>query len=54
LPLLKKRHEAGSNTGCVRLVYEAREGGIVLSGRLEVIVEDEVWIPGFPKMPIIS
>src|SRR6478609_4353796 len=33
--------EAGSDTGRVHLVHDGEEGGIVISGKLEVTVEDE-------------
>ena len=41
LQILKERYEPGSDTGRVPLVHDGEEGGIVISGRLEVIVDDE-------------
>ncbi len=41
LQILKERYEPGSDTGRVPLVHEGEEGGIVVSGRLEVTVDDE-------------
>lgn len=41
LQLLKERYEPGADTGVVPLVHEGEEGGIVLTGRLEVTVEGE-------------
>ncbi|TGE00572.1 cupin domain-containing protein [Methylobacterium nonmethylotrophicum] len=41
LQLLKERYEPGADTGRVPLVHDGEEGGIVLSGRLEVTVDDE-------------
>jgi transcriptional regulator with XRE-family HTH domain len=41
LQILKERYEPGSDTGRVPLVHEGEEGGIVISGRLEVTVDDE-------------
>ena len=47
LQLLKERYELpGADTGRVPLVHEGEEGGIVLSGRLEVMVDDERRILG--------
>lgn len=39
--LLKERYEVGADTGRVRLVHDGEECGIVLSGGLEVTVDDE-------------
>ena len=39
LQILKERYEPGSDTGRVPLVHEGEEGGIVMSGRLEVTVD---------------
>jgi transcriptional regulator with XRE-family HTH domain len=41
LQILKERYEPGSDTGRVPLVHEGEEGGIVVSGRLEVTVDDQ-------------
>src|SRR6266567_561015 len=41
LQILKERYESGSDTGRVHLVHDGEEGGIVISGKLEVTVEDE-------------
>jgi transcriptional regulator with XRE-family HTH domain len=41
LQILKERYEPGGDTGRVPLVHDGEEGGIVVSGRLEVIIGDE-------------
>lgn len=41
LQLIRERYEAGSDSGRIRLRHEGEEGGIVLSGQLEVIVGDQ-------------
>ncbi|HEV7440471.1 MAG TPA: cupin domain-containing protein [Methylobacterium sp.] len=46
LQILKERYEPGADTGRVPLVHDGEEGGIVLSGRLEVTVDDERRILG--------
>jgi transcriptional regulator with XRE-family HTH domain len=46
LQILKERYGVGSDTGRVPLVHEGEEGGIVISGRLEVTVEGERRILG--------
>ena len=46
LQILKERYEPGADTGGVHLVHEGEEGGIVLSGRLEVTVGSERRILG--------
>lgn len=46
LQILKERYEPGASSGRVPLVHEGEEGGIVLSGRLEVTVDDERRILG--------
>jgi mannose-6-phosphate isomerase-like protein (cupin superfamily) len=46
LQLLMERYEPGAGTGKVPLVHEGEEGGIVLSGRLEVTVDGERRILG--------
>ena len=46
LQILKERYEPGGDTGRTPLVHDGEEGGIVLSGRLEVTVESERRILG--------
>lgn len=46
LQILKECYQPGADTGKVPLVHEGEEGGIVLSGRLEVIVDDDRRILG--------
>ncbi|WP_131196632.1 cupin domain-containing protein [Lichenihabitans psoromatis] len=46
LQILKERYEPGADTGRVPLTHKGEEGGIVLSGRLEVTVGDERKILG--------
>ncbi|MBR1222499.1 cupin domain-containing protein [Bradyrhizobium sp. U87765 SZCCT0131] len=46
LQILKERYEPGAETGKVPLVHEGEEGGVILSGRLEVTVDDERKILG--------
>ena len=46
LQMLKERYEPGSDTGRVPLVHDGEESGIILSGRLEVTVDDERRILG--------
>jgi transcriptional regulator with XRE-family HTH domain len=41
LQILKERYEPGGDTGRVPLVHDGEEGGIVISGRLEVIIGEE-------------
>lgn len=41
LQILKECYQPGADTGKVPLVHEGEEGGIVLSGRLEVTVDEE-------------
>jgi transcriptional regulator with XRE-family HTH domain len=41
LQILKERYAPGADTGRVPLVHDGEEGGIVISGRLEVTVDDE-------------
>ncbi len=41
LQILKERYEPGADTGRVPLVHDGEEGGIILSGRLEVTVDEE-------------
>jgi transcriptional regulator with XRE-family HTH domain len=46
LQILKERYLPGADTGKVPLTHEGEEGGIVLSGRLEITVDDERKILG--------
>lgn len=46
LQILKECYQPGADTGKVPLVHEGEEGGIVLSGRLEVTVDNERRILG--------
>ncbi|KAB0679077.1 cupin domain-containing protein [Aureimonas leprariae] len=46
LQILRECYQPGADTGKVPLVHEGEEGGIVLTGRLEVTVEDERRILG--------
>jgi transcriptional regulator with XRE-family HTH domain len=41
LQILKERYEPGADTGRVPLVHDGEEGGIIISGRLEVTVDNE-------------
>lgn len=41
LQMLKERYEPGADTGVIPLVHDGEEGGIVLSGRLEVTVDGQ-------------
>ena len=41
LQILKERYEPGGDTGRVPLVHDGEEGGVVVSGRLEVTVGEE-------------
>ena len=41
LQILKERYMPGADTGKVPLVHDGEEGGIILTGRLEVTVDDE-------------
>jgi transcriptional regulator with XRE-family HTH domain len=41
LQMLKECYEPGADTGRIPLVHDGEEGGIVLSGRLEVTVDGE-------------
>ena len=41
LQILKECYQPGADTGKVPLAHEGEEGGVVISGRLEVTVEDE-------------
>jgi transcriptional regulator with XRE-family HTH domain len=46
LQILHETYKPGAGTGAVTLSHEGEEGGIVLSGRLEVTVEDQRKILG--------
>jgi transcriptional regulator with XRE-family HTH domain len=46
LQILKECYQPGADTGKVPLVHEGEEGGIVLSGRMEITVDDERRILG--------
>ncbi len=46
LQILKECYQPGADTGKVLLTHEGEEGGIILSGRLEVTVDDERRILG--------
>lgn len=46
LQILKERYEPGADTGRVPLVHEGEEGGVVLTGRLEITVDDDRRILG--------
>ncbi len=46
LQILKECYQSGADTGKVPLSHEGEEGGIVISGRLEVTVEDQRRILG--------
>ena len=46
LQILMERYEPGADTGRVPLAHEGEEGGIVISGRLEVTVDSERRILG--------
>lgn len=46
LQVLKEHYQPGADTGRVLLVHDGEEGGIVISGRIEVTVGDERRILG--------
>ncbi|ALJ14835.1 MULTISPECIES: cupin domain-containing protein [Sphingopyxis] len=46
LQILKERYEPGADSGRIALVHEGEEGAIIISGRLEVTVDDERSILG--------
>ncbi len=46
LQILKERYEPGGDTGRIPLVHDGEEGGVILSGRLEVTVDSERRILG--------
>jgi transcriptional regulator with XRE-family HTH domain len=46
LQILKERYEPGADSGRIPLVHEGEEGAIVISGRLEITVDDERRILG--------
>jgi transcriptional regulator with XRE-family HTH domain len=39
LQILKERYQPGADTGVIPLMHEGEEGGIIVSGRLEVTVD---------------
>ena len=41
LQIIRERYEPGAESGRIRLRHEGEEGGIVLSGQLEVIVAEQ-------------
>jgi transcriptional regulator with XRE-family HTH domain len=41
LQILKERYEPGADTGRVLLTHDGEEGGIIVSGRLEVTVDSQ-------------
>lgn len=46
LQILKERYEPGADTGRIPLVHDGQEGGVIISGRLEVTVDNERRILG--------
>lgn len=46
LQILRERYEPGADTGKVLLVHEGEEGGVVISGRIEITVGAERKILG--------
>lgn len=46
LQILKECYQPGADTGKIPLVHDGEEGGIVLSGRLEVSIDEERRILG--------
>jgi transcriptional regulator with XRE-family HTH domain len=44
LQILNERYEVGADTGLVMLAHEGEEGGVILSGRLEVTVGENTRI----------
>ena len=46
LQLMQERYAPGADTGRAMLSHEAEEGGIILQGRLEVTVGDQVHVLG--------
>ena len=46
LQILKERYEPDDDTGCVPLVHDGQEGGIIRSGRPEGTVDNERRILG--------
>lgn len=41
LQILKERYEPGADTGRVLLTHDGEEGGVIISGRLEVTVDNQ-------------
>ncbi|MGI6247454.1 MAG: cupin domain-containing protein [Pseudochelatococcus sp.] len=46
MQILRERYQPGADTGVIPLVHDGEEGGVVLSGRLEVTVDGERRILG--------
>ena len=46
LQIIREQYQPGADTGRVPLAHEGEEGGIILSGRLEVTVDDKRRILG--------
>lgn len=46
LQILRERYQPGADTGSIPLVHDGEEGGIILSGKLEVTVDGERRILG--------
>lgn len=46
IQILKETYTPGSDTGKVKLVHSGEEGGVIVSGRLEVTVDDQRRILG--------
>ncbi|WOH57674.1 cupin domain-containing protein [Bradyrhizobium sp. BWC-3-1] len=46
MQILKETYTPGSDTGKVNLVHDGEEGGVIISGRLEVTVDDQRRILG--------
>jgi transcriptional regulator with XRE-family HTH domain len=41
LQILKERYEPGADTGRIPLVHDGQEGGVIISGRIEVTVDED-------------
>ena len=46
LQILKERYEPGSDSGRIPLVHDGEEGGVIISGHLEITVDDNRRILG--------
>jgi mannose-6-phosphate isomerase-like protein (cupin superfamily) len=46
MQMLHERYAAGADTGAQMLTHDAEEGGIIIRGRLEVTVGDQVRVLG--------